>query len=408
MLPVPVIYCILPMKPVNRRSLRKSSARTRVRSRANATAAPAQSNVAPGTLSTGARLSGNLHQEMGKHFRGSDLKGVNLHYDHHAAQMAHQLGASAFTVNKDIYFAQGRYQPATRDGKRLLAHELTHALHHDDGVLRKQDDPSRPLSDEENMDIWRNSDPNAPQGADKDGASRVWPKPRHGLSGQIDFDIMNGDFDWKVGPIINGYDLSGVPDALGGLRSDYPIPVLLPNPTDPADPAPREPDFNEMARQCVEQYKQNPEVPYPHSMCPEMIAMADPGTIPVQEQLDLPFYHPRIASRYASFTIDNFLSNEQGVNPRERETIQQGVENIARMLSLHPAARVALEGHTDEAGGHESNYLLGLGRAMAVEGVLNSLGVPAPFDLSSKGESDPRVSAKEDGRNRRVEVRFQP
>ena len=40
--------------------------------------------------------------------------------------MAERLGAKAFTHKTDIYFNQGQYQPETKAGEQLLAHELAH------------------------------------------------------------------------------------------------------------------------------------------------------------------------------------------------------------------------------------------------------------------------------------------
>ena len=45
-----------------------------------------------------------------------------------AAASARQLNAAAFTINQDIFFAAGRYQPQIPQGLWLLAHELTHTL----------------------------------------------------------------------------------------------------------------------------------------------------------------------------------------------------------------------------------------------------------------------------------------
>jgi outer membrane protein OmpA-like peptidoglycan-associated protein len=53
---------------------------------------------------------------------------VRVHTDAHAAQKARALGALAYTVGRDVFFGIGRYQPAQQDGRRLLAHELTHVL----------------------------------------------------------------------------------------------------------------------------------------------------------------------------------------------------------------------------------------------------------------------------------------
>ena len=57
---------------------------------------------------------------------GEDFRSVRVHTDAHAARSAEQLGAVAYTIGRDIFFAAGRYQPQTREGQRLLAHELTH------------------------------------------------------------------------------------------------------------------------------------------------------------------------------------------------------------------------------------------------------------------------------------------
>jgi hypothetical protein len=57
---------------------------------------------------------------------GVDFSHVRVHTDEAAASAATALGAKAFTLGNDIAFAEGRYQPATPEGRRLLAHELTH------------------------------------------------------------------------------------------------------------------------------------------------------------------------------------------------------------------------------------------------------------------------------------------
>src|SRR5262249_39620293 len=38
------------------------------------------------------------------------------------------INARAYTLGSDVVFASGRYEPATREGRRLLAHELTHVV----------------------------------------------------------------------------------------------------------------------------------------------------------------------------------------------------------------------------------------------------------------------------------------
>jgi Domain of unknown function (DUF4157) len=59
---------------------------------------------------------------------GTALDGVRVHTDGTAAELADGLDARAFTVQQDIYFAAGQYDPHSTNGRRLLAHELTHTL----------------------------------------------------------------------------------------------------------------------------------------------------------------------------------------------------------------------------------------------------------------------------------------
>lgn len=59
---------------------------------------------------------------------GQGFAGVRIHADEPAAKSAEALGARAYTVGRDIVFAAHRYVPASRDGKRLLAHELAHVV----------------------------------------------------------------------------------------------------------------------------------------------------------------------------------------------------------------------------------------------------------------------------------------
>jgi hypothetical protein len=59
---------------------------------------------------------------------GVDFSGVNIHTDSKAVQMNQKLGAKAFTHGNDIYFKEGEFNPESNNGKKLLAHELTHVV----------------------------------------------------------------------------------------------------------------------------------------------------------------------------------------------------------------------------------------------------------------------------------------
>ncbi|MDX2303687.1 MAG: DUF4157 domain-containing protein [Microscillaceae bacterium] len=59
---------------------------------------------------------------------GADFSGVRIHTSSQSVQMNQELRARAFTVGNDIHFNQGEYNPGSTEGKKLLAHELTHTV----------------------------------------------------------------------------------------------------------------------------------------------------------------------------------------------------------------------------------------------------------------------------------------
>ena len=59
---------------------------------------------------------------------GHDFSDVRTHTGAQAAASARSLGASAYTVGRNVVFAEGRYAPGTNLGRRLLMHELAHTV----------------------------------------------------------------------------------------------------------------------------------------------------------------------------------------------------------------------------------------------------------------------------------------
>ncbi|QDQ29002.1 DUF4157 domain-containing protein [Chitinimonas arctica] len=57
---------------------------------------------------------------------GRDFSGVRIHGDAKAAESADAVAARAYTVGQDVVFNHGQFRPDSREGQRLLAHELTH------------------------------------------------------------------------------------------------------------------------------------------------------------------------------------------------------------------------------------------------------------------------------------------
>jgi hypothetical protein len=77
-------------------------------------------------------------------FGGANFSSVRLHTNREAAAMAAGVNAKAFTLGRDIVFAEGEYRPGTESGNRLLAHELTHVLQQHGGaqpVIMRQERP---------------------------------------------------------------------------------------------------------------------------------------------------------------------------------------------------------------------------------------------------------------------------
>lgn len=62
-------------------------------------------------------------------FFGTDFSDVRIH----EGPQAQQIGALAFTMGNDLYFAPGQYMPHLSHGKRLLGHELAHVVQQREG-----------------------------------------------------------------------------------------------------------------------------------------------------------------------------------------------------------------------------------------------------------------------------------
>src|SRR5262245_18942013 len=57
---------------------------------------------------------------------GRSFADVRVHSDATAAASAAAIDADAYTLGKHLVFGAGRFDPTSHDGRRLIAHELTH------------------------------------------------------------------------------------------------------------------------------------------------------------------------------------------------------------------------------------------------------------------------------------------
>jgi hypothetical protein len=77
--------------------------------------------------SSGEPLDSSTRALMESNF-AQDFSGVRIHRDTKAAESASAINALAYTVGRDIAFQKNLYSPSTKEGKKLLAHELTHVV----------------------------------------------------------------------------------------------------------------------------------------------------------------------------------------------------------------------------------------------------------------------------------------
>jgi len=98
------------LRPQNQQSGREEVSRQRL-------------NVSQG----GMPIVSNARRFMEARF-GADFSQVRIHAGNDAGALSESLNARAFTHGLNIYFGNNEYKPDTRDGKHILAHELTHVV----------------------------------------------------------------------------------------------------------------------------------------------------------------------------------------------------------------------------------------------------------------------------------------
>ena len=59
---------------------------------------------------------------------GHDFSHVRVHTHAHARTATRALGARAFALGRNVAFAAGEFNPESHEGRRLIAHELTHVV----------------------------------------------------------------------------------------------------------------------------------------------------------------------------------------------------------------------------------------------------------------------------------------
>jgi thiol-disulfide isomerase/thioredoxin len=197
---------------------------------------------------------------------GYDFSQVQVHSDARAAESAHAVNALAFTRGHDIVFGAGNYSPQTTDGKRLLAHELTHVIQQGSDSV-----PSRTLQrkgEPEEKDVISGAAGKSPirssayvheQGCDVASASNLIADPavQKGMRGALTLMINEGNVHELRYHILQHNDChlevvfsnSGIPKTgavsyeplpdgrvkghlkVGGFHTHPPLPDYIPGPS---------------------------------------------------------------------------------------------------------------------------------------------------------------------------------
>jgi hypothetical protein len=95
---------------------------------------------AAAAVASGGQTMGTTERAFFEPRFSRDLSDVHIHAGPKADRACRAIGAEAFTCGTDIAFASGRYAPETREGARLLAHEITHVMQQvgGDDMIRRQ------------------------------------------------------------------------------------------------------------------------------------------------------------------------------------------------------------------------------------------------------------------------------
>ncbi len=97
--------------------------------------------------SPGQPLNAEIKASMEPHFE-HDFSKVRVHTDEKAAESAEAVNAQAYTSGHEVVFGEQQYAPHTKEGKELLAHELTHVVQQEANVhgqaIQRQVKPESP------------------------------------------------------------------------------------------------------------------------------------------------------------------------------------------------------------------------------------------------------------------------
>lgn len=83
---------------------------------------------------SGSKLDEGVQQHLEQHL-DTDLSSVRIHTDSEADRLSRSVNAVAFTTGQDIFFSSGSYNPTSKEGQHLIAHEVMHTVQQANGAV---------------------------------------------------------------------------------------------------------------------------------------------------------------------------------------------------------------------------------------------------------------------------------
>ena len=142
--------------------------------------------------SGGAPLDGKIRRRMEGAF-GADFSGVRLHVGPQADDLNSRIQAKAFTTGSDVFIRREDYQPDSREGQRLLAHELAHTIQQGGATI------SRAVLDEEKESESEESE--GAEGAETEEAKQEEEEHEEGESEESKETEGEAEIDVELGTI---------------------------------------------------------------------------------------------------------------------------------------------------------------------------------------------------------------
>lgn len=168
----------------------------------------------------GGQTLGEADREFFESRFGTDFGGVRVYTGTAAEEAAASLHANAFTVGPNIVFGAGKYAPGNAEGRRLLAHELTHVVQQS-AVLNGAGISGRSSAPVIQRDVPKDEKPPAQQGTAAPKAETPAP------GGQV--EPKTEGLSVPRSTVMNDI----LPKVMGGM---YQTTIKVPDPDFPDDP----------------------------------------------------------------------------------------------------------------------------------------------------------------------------